>query len=277
MKRFCTLLLLLVLVTNLIAAAKGTVSLDNTIQSKVLGHEVKYAVWTPDDYDPSRSYPVLYLLHGLGQTHTDWIEKGDAAKSADKLQLQMIIIMPDGARSWYVDDYLGKQKYETMFFTEFIPQIEKQYPTQGRAIAGLSMGGYGALLYSLKHPTMFSSCGALSSGIYTDEWLTKPQGGIPVMFTELFGKGILTDYYQQNSVFNLVKTMPEKTKGQVKYWIDCGDDDFLWLGNSTLHQTMRRHGVPHEYRVRDGGHTWDYWKSGLPAVLDYTVAHLPKQ
>lgn len=257
----------------------STLKQECSVRSKVLGREVKYAIYLPDGYDTSdRSYPVLYLLHGMGDDYRAWSQQGELQAIADRTVADgtatpMIIVMPDGARTWYVNRYDGKVDYEDMFFGELVPHIEKTYRTRPekeyRAIAGLSMGGYGSLLYALRRPEMFAAACSLSAAVFTDEELKERGGAFPQLFTELFGPGIVTDYWEKNSVLGLAAAMQDDRKGAVRFRIDCGDDDFLYRGNSALHVLMRDRGIPHEYRVRDGGHSWTYWRTGMPEILAF--------
>lgn len=252
---------------------------NRTMYSPTLDREIRYAIYLPDGYDTNdRSYPVLYLLHGLGDDHRSWSQQGEVQAIADKAigegtAAPMIIVMPDAGRTWYVNRYDGRENYEEMFFGELIPHIDKTYRTRTekeyRAIAGLSMGGYGSMLYALHRPELFAACCPLSAAVFTDEELREKGGAFPRLFEELFGPGILTDHWKANSVLDLLSALPDSLKNAVRFRIDCGDDDFLYRGNSALHVRMRDRGIPHEYRVRDGGHSWTYWRTGLPDVLAF--------
>ena len=147
--------------------------------SSLVDYPVEYSVYLPPDYETSeRSYPVLYLLHGYSDDETGWIQFGEANTIADKgIEngdfSSCIIVMPDGKVTWYCNSFDGKDPWEDMFIKEFIPFIEKEYrirtKKEFRAIAGLSMGGYGALKLAMRHTDLFSSCVAMSSGTFTDE------------------------------------------------------------------------------------------------------------
>ena len=130
------------------------------LQSKLAGTTLPYNVILPVDYEasPTTRYPVLYLLHGLTGHYTDWVAKTNVANYAAHLPL--IIVMPEGNNGWYTDSAsVPTDKYESYILQELIPDVQRRYHTiedrSGRAIAGLSMGGYGAIKFGLKSPGMF--------------------------------------------------------------------------------------------------------------------------
>jgi S-formylglutathione hydrolase FrmB len=186
----------------------------------------------------------------------------------------MIIVMPDaktGQRGFF-NDPKGEWRYEDFFFEEFVPFIEKQYRIKGekryRAISGLSMGGGGTFIYVLHHPEMFSSACPLSAST----------GAISLELAKSFyaERGIkdMTDeeieaYYKRYSVLPQLDSMQDDQKKAVRWYIDCGDDDFLFEGNSLVHIAMRKKDIPHDFRIRDGGHNWVYWRTALPDVLSF--------
>lgn len=282
MKIRALLLFTLILLTAGTVSA-STVNQNCKISSKILGRDVKFTIYLPDDYQSdSRSYPVLYLLHGLGDNHMGWSQQGEVKQITDKAVAQgracnMIIVMPDAAQTWYVNNHDGSVRYEDMFFEELIPYIESNYRAidqkDFRAIAGLSMGGQGALLYSLHHPDKFAACYAMSSAIYTDDEIKTRGGDFRPLFETIFGKGVATECWTKNSVLGLMENMNDSQKNSVAFFLDCGDDDFLYNGNSNLHIIMRNKNIPHQYRVRDGGHSWSYWRGGLDGVLEFVTKY----
>ncbi|WP_337043429.1 alpha/beta hydrolase [Emticicia sp. 17c] len=266
-------------------AQQGVVKESLTIKSSLLGKDVKYNIYLPADYETSnRSYPILYLLHGFGDDETGWVQFGEANGITDKLIQNgeiapMIIAMPDGGVSGYVNSYDGKVPYEDFFIKEFIPYIESSYRVRKqkryRAIAGLSMGGYGTLVMSTKHPDLFAASAPLSAGVRTDEEvLAMPEAQWASSYAQRYGKDLkgkdrLNEHYYKNSILKIIETAnPDEIK-KVRYYIDCGDDDFLIKGNMALHALMIDKKIPHEFRVRDGGHTWTYWRTALPDVLKF--------
>lgn len=258
-----------------LSAQTGKVIESLKFQSNLVDYPVEYSIYLPPDYENSeRSYPVLYLLHGYSDDETGWIQFGEANLIADRGIANgdfppCIIVMPDGKVTWYCNSYDGKDPWEDMFIKEFIPFIEKEYrirpKKEFRAIAGLSMGGNGALMLSMRNPALFSSCVAMSAGTFTDEEMIN-SATYDRYFGNLYGpkpENGVSDHWKAYSPLHLLdSTDPEKLKS-VRYYIDCGDDDFLYKGNAALHVKMRDLGIPHEFRVRDGAHQWSYWRTGL--------------
>jgi S-formylglutathione hydrolase FrmB len=256
------------------------------VKSTAMSKDIEYSIYLPADYETSnRRYPVLYLLHGYGDDETGWTQFGEADMIMDRLLPQgdissMIIVMPDGGVTWYANSYDGKVNYEDFFIKEFIPHVDETYRTrptkQYRAIAGLSMGGYGTLLMALKHPELFSSAAPLSAGVFQDEAIVngddrmwKTVLGDIYGKKELTGKNRLTEHYNKNSILKLVETGNAEELKKVRFYIDCGDEDFLIKGNMALHAALIDKKIPHEFRIRDGVHNWTYWRTALPEVLKF--------
>lgn len=260
--------------------AQGSKVSDNlSMPSKILKMDRKFAVYLPADYETSgRSYPVLYLLHGAGDNQTGWVQFGEVKLIADKAIAEgkctaMIIVMPDAdtGQRGYFNSPKGDWNYEDFFFQEFMPTIEKTYRIRDdkryRAIAGLSMGGGGTFMYALHHPELFSSACPLSAycGPLSIEELARPW--------EKQLDGLSDDqkqkYFARHSALELIKAIPDDQKKAVRWYIDCGDDDFLYEGNCLVHIAMRKKDIPHEFRIRDGVHSWTYWREALPTVLEF--------
>jgi enterochelin esterase-like enzyme len=278
MKKILTLLF--ILSGTLGFAQTGKIYDNLQMKSEILKMDRKYAIYLPAGYETSeRSYPVLYLLHGGGDDQTGWVQFGEVQHIADKAISEgtataMIIVMPDantGTRG-YTNDVKNEWRYEDFFFDEFMPFIEKTYRIRGekryRAVAGLSMGGGGTFYYALHRPDLFSSACPLSAAAgplnrddmqrYLERFRTS---GATEAQTEA--------WFKKYSALELIKNMPDDQKKAVRWYIDCGDDDFLYEGNALVHIEMRKKEIPHEYRVRDGGHTWTYWRHSLPVVLSF--------
>jgi enterochelin esterase-like enzyme len=256
------------------------------LSSAILGRDVHYAVYLPPDYGTStRRYPVVYLLHGYTDDESGWIQYGEVNLAADRAIAAreippMIIVMPDGGVTFYINDAAGKVRYEDMFVQELIPYIDSTYRTRAdrefRGVAGLSMGGWGTLVYTLRHPDLFAAGAAFSAAVWSDEDIA---GMEPKNWDRLLGplfgaagqtgKSRLTAHFREVSPLTLARTLSEDSLKKVRYYIDCGDDDFLIQGNCALHLLLTDRKIPHEFRVRDGGHTWAYWRTGIVDGLKF--------
>jgi len=281
MMKTILLLCIILYMPVFVLAQSGKVQDNLTLPSKILKGNRNYAVYLPPDYETSqRSYPVLHLLHGGGDDQTGWVQFGEVLNIADREILEgratsMIIVMPDantGTRG-YFNDLKGEWRYEDFFFEEFMPYIEKTYRIKTekryRAVAGLSMGGGGSFMYALHHPELFSAACPLSASTgplsleATKAWLEQ---------RNLKGTDEqIETYYKRHSALALVEAMPDDQKKAVRWYIDCGDDDFLYEGNSLIHIAMRKKEIPHEFRIHNGGHTWTYWRTALPTVLEFVT------
>lgn len=286
MKRAVCTLVLAVVATFSLSAQKSQLFETKTLKSDILKMDRHYSIYLPEGYNESdRSYPVLYLLHGSGDDHTGWVQFGEVQHIADKaieegVATKMIIVMPDansGVKG-YFNSTQGNFNYEDFFFKELIPHIEKNYRVrasrQYRAISGLSMGGGGTTYYALNHPDMFSAACPMSASMGSvneadmqkriDATLRQPNN-------KLTAEQLKT-YYTKLSAGPLINSMGDEELSKVKkirWYITCGDDDFLYEGNSLFHNLLRQKEIPHEYRVKDGGHTWTYWRMELPIVMEF--------
>jgi len=276
-KNFC--LLFISFISSLLYGQTGKVMDNLSLKSKILNMDRKFAIYLPPDYATSeRSYPVLYLLHGAGDDHTGWVQFGEVLNIADKaikegMATPMIIVMPDAnsGKRGYENDVTNKWRYEDFFFQELMPYVEKTYRTKPekryRAISGLSMGGGGTFTYALHHPELFSSACPLSAatGPLTVEEL-KPR---LVRDNPQLADTAIASYFKRQSVLSLINNVPDSLKKAVRWYIDIGDDDFLYEGNDLVHTAMRKKEIPHEFRIRDGAHNWTYWRTSLPDVLEF--------
>jgi enterochelin esterase-like enzyme len=278
MRKILSLTILALVAQNVISQHSKV--FDNLfMESQILNMERKYAIYLPPDYNISeRSYPVLYLLHGWGDNQSGWIQFGEVKHIADKAIKEgkatpMIIVMPDAntGRKGYANTADGEWRYEDFFFEEFIPFIESHYRIRTekryRAISGLSMGGGGTFTYALRHPELFSAACPLSAS-------TGPSS-LEEVSSWLMRRGDSGNdeekvrYFERQNVLHLIENLPEEKKNSVRWYIDCGDDDFLYEGNSRVHIAMRKRDISHEFRIRDGGHNWTYWRESLPEVLNF--------
>jgi len=256
-----------------------------SVESTILPQPVNYSIYLPPDYEISqRSYPIVYLLHGYTDDETAWVQFGEVDRLATDAILQgiippMIIAMPDAGVSWYINNHDESVRYEDFFIDEFIPHIETTYRVraqkQFRGVAGLSMGGYGSLIYALKHPDLFTAAAPLSAAIYTEEEVVnvsqqrwnRTEG---VLYgTDLSGEDRITDHWKANNPFYILESSEIEPLREIAYYFDCGDDDFLFRGNVMFMLSLREKDISHEFRVREGAHNWTYWRTGIVDALAF--------
>lgn len=262
-----------------IALSVAATSFASTVSTRefdstALGRKWSYVVYLPSGYDGSElRYPVLYLLHGSGQKAYDWIGSGRLQQTADRMIANgempaAIIVMPEAGTTWFVD---RKENMETAVIRELLPRIERQFRTielrEGRLVAGLSMGGYGAMRFALKYPDLFAAAGLLSPAIYVPE---PPQDSsarrVDVFGSPQFDADIwkslnypaLWDAY-------LARGIP------VPMYINSGDDDQFFIETTAVefYALLRRNKQPAELRIVDGPHAWSVWESTLGDALRY--------
>lgn len=277
-KPLLTLVILIqVFSTQAFAGYRSTASLETIqFQSRLINTTLPYNVILPRDYNTARTsrYPVLYLLHGLTGHYNDWITRTNIADYA--AQYRLIVVMPEGNNSWYVDSAtVPTDKYESYILQELIPDVQRRYRTiearYGRAIAGLSMGGYGAFKFGLKYPDRFAFAGSVSGAFAVTNYTEKEtgKGAAWETFLKLFGP-VGSETRQKNDLFELVQLI---TAGQVTslpyFYFDCGTEDapVIFNSNHELDERMLQKKIPHEYRELPGNHSWGYWDSQVQEVL----------
>ena len=256
-----------------------------TYYSKLLHRDMSYAVLLPDGYDKSDvSYPVVYLLHGYGDDETAWYTGGNIRFYVDKYSSDiapMIYVMPEAFNTYYVNKYNGKYPMMDVLVDELVPAIDSIYRTKAdrthRAVMGYSMGGYGALILPVMNPGIFSVSVSLSMSFRTDQqYMAESQDAFNSQWAPNFGgtgysgESRLTDYFLQHSPFHFFNAANASQYNDLKMFFDCGDDEeSLSKTNDSLHCLMREAAIDHQYRVRNGAHTWSYWYGALHDALVY--------
>lgn len=248
---------------------------DAVFWSSLLKRELPFRVVLPENYETSEAYyPVLYLLHGLFGSRTNWLELTELKKHLSGYDL--VVVLPEGYDKWYTDSAtIIEDKFESSFVREFIPTIEKKYRVyksqEKRAIAGLSMGGFGALKFALKSPGLFAFAGSMSgafnaphiaAGSAGEEW----EELLPSI-SEVFGEENSRTRIE-NDLFGIIQAIPPGAVSSVPYlYLDCGREDGFLKVNGKLAELLQKKKIAFEYRELPGGHDWDYWNRQLPAIL----------
>jgi S-formylglutathione hydrolase FrmB len=259
-------------------------------ESKLVAKTLPYNVLLPADYaQPSakaKRYPVLYLLHGLTGHYTNWLDYTRLADYA--AQYHLIIVMPEGNNGWYTDSAtVATDRYETYIIEELIPDVEKRFRAigarGGRAVAGLSMGGYGALKFGVKHPELFSFAASMSGAVSAASWRSEEElrtaTFIRQSLLQTFG-GADGQTKMANDLFRLVRELPPERIARLPYfYLDCGTEDPLGLlaPNRALADLLVERKIPHEYRQLPGTHSWPYWNQQVREVLRITARQLKSE
>ncbi|WP_322031419.1 alpha/beta hydrolase [Paraburkholderia sp. J76] len=258
-------------------AAASTIAV-RTFHSAALDREWPYVVYLPNGYRADQGrYPVLYLLHGNNGEPMDWITQGQLQSAADALIARheippVVIVMPQGGTDWYVD---RKERMETAFFQDLLPEIESHFAVDdardGRAIGGVSMGGFGALRYTLEHPDMFCGALLLSPAVYASD----PPPGSAARHVGVFGDHQFDAQIWRTLNYPALWKAYFARPWRVPFFIAAGDDDLVIQAESSLLYTrLREAGNTAALRIVDGGHVWPVWRELLPAALKYTLGCL---
>ena len=262
----CVCMILVCLQAN--AAKVDTV----VTHSNSMSRDIKVVVIRPDNYNKKEKYPVLYLLHGFSGNYADWVKKVPSiVPLAD--QYHCLIVCPDGNfASWYFDSPVSNGlKYETYVASELVSWIDEHYHTianrTGRAITGLSMGGHGALYLAIRHQDTYAAAGSMSGCVDL------------VPFSKSFGiSGVLGDYesnqqrWKENSVINMLDQIKPNSLAII---FDCGYSDGFYPSNMEMHNRLVQMKIPHDFTVRDGGHSWEYWGNSIVYQMLFFRRHLP--
>ncbi|MCE9579662.1 MAG: esterase family protein [Deltaproteobacteria bacterium] len=302
-------------------AVHGPGRVENVrFHSDALGVDKHYVIYLPGGYgaDPDARWPVVYYLHGLGGSETDWTAALDIETVADRLALPAILVMPDGDTSFYANgvtppDYdacmrdgaglfdpradraatcARTAQYEDYMVHDLIDQIDRTYATRrdraGRGIAGLSMGGYGALMLAMRHPDLFSAA-ASHSGVdallylgphpyapgdvqlvESPALLGRLAGPIGALWLSIYGAD-RTRWEAYDPAFLAQKLAP----GALALYLDCGTEDGFQLndGASYLHDLLTARGIAHTFFLGPGGHDLAFWRDRLDDSLAFFAAH----
>ena len=259
------------------AAVSGEVFSDS-VRSAALGRDLNFTVYLPDGYkDAAVKFPVVYLLHGAGGDESEWVRKGGATETLDGLikrglMRPTVAVMPTtGPASWWADG--ASEKAETAMMTELLPYVEGKYKVtaerSGRAIGGLSMGGYGALNLALRYPTKFCAAGIISPAIYDP---LPPETSAARRTPQFVRNGQFDP--ETWKALNYPAHLDKYTQGsaRVPMWIVSGDHDFLGIAvmSANLYWRMLKiQPKQAELRVIDGDHEWLTFRDALPDALQY--------
>jgi S-formylglutathione hydrolase FrmB len=281
-------IVLFLLLAGAWAAAQSRIDCS-ALNSHVLKQVIHYCVYLPAGYDaaaaptPSKRYPVLYFLHGLGDNEQTLFNSGgwtllDDLRNQHKMG-NFLIVAPEGRRSFYINSADGSVRYSDFFLQEFLPHIESKYRVRpgraGRAISGISMGGYGALRFAFVHPELFSAVSAQSAALITESPQvldSASRTGAPLagVLAAVFGKPINVPHWNDNSPFVLAKRNAGALR-KLAIYFNCGQDDNYGFekGAAALHDELQKESVNHEYRAYPGDHSLIYFLSHFAEVMEF--------
>jgi putative tributyrin esterase len=253
------------------ALAQSVVRVDSFFMPS-LGRTKKLSVLLPSNYDPAKRYPVLYLLHGYTGGHEDW---GTRTKLREYVKdVPMIVIMPDGENSWYVNSFTEPNEQFEDYLVKDIPHyVQTMYSidTTRQAIAGLSMGGYGALMLALRHPARYGFVGSLSGAItfprgMNDTSRPAERALIPGL-KRVFGERT-NGFRNAHDVFLLYRQTSKDSLPYIYMVIGIQDGYRTFLpGHRAFTDLLRTYGAAYEYHETPGGHTWQFWDKEIRPVI----------
>ena len=270
-------------------AKHSIVEKDNLAPSQALGRDIPFSIYLPAAARSSGgSFPVLYLLHGHGDDHTAWIEKGDIAETLDRkiasgAMAPLIVVMPAAGNSWYVDDPApgGFGPVAQAFTDDLIAAVEARYPAArcraARAVGGLSMGGYGAIMYAFSHPDRYAAAFSLSGSLFSElpADIERRRPAYERIYAGVFGRPFDETRFLSWNVFKLLDRLAPP-RALPRIWLAAGDNDFpsIHEGTIRLHQVLRQRGDRSELHIVAGEHTWELWRTGVDQALKWLSPHL---
>ena len=259
------------------------------LNSRILKQVVHYCVYLPSGYDagaskqPAQRYPVVYFLHGLGDNERTLFNSGgwtllDDLRKQHKMG-DFLIVAPEGRRSFYINSANGSVRYSDFFLQEFMTHIEGKYRIRagrsGRAISGISMGGYGALRFAFAHPELFSAVSAQSAALMTESPKQLDAAGrtgvaLTGVLDPVFGKPIAVAHWNANNPFLLARTNAGALR-KLAIYFNCGQEDNYGFekGAAALHNELLKEGIQHEYHAYPGDHSVSYFLSHFAEVMEF--------
>ena len=294
-------ILLLLLISCIGPAQAGEVARDRTFLSEVLAGPMRYSIYLPDAYREQTDalFPVVYLLHGYGADNNEWLDFGQADETLDRLIASgqippFIAVMPFAEKSWYVDSASlgGPGDYESAIVKDLATHVEANYRAmperRARYIAGLSMGGYGAMRFAFFHPDRYQAVASLSGALFEDVGIPSFAGPVEngdaamqeqaeFWFLGAYGRPFDADIFRQRNPFNRIGELAGGRHAP-DILIMSGNEDFFGFhkGSAALHAALQRANIESALLIEDGGHEWDLWRAQFPRVMQFLAGAFRK-
>jgi len=248
--------------------------IDVTFHSAALNRDMPYRVLLPAHITPGQTLPVLYLLHGGGGGFHDWSNYSGVARYGEH---GLILVMPEGNSSYYTNSAdRPHDRYEDYIVHDLVADVEQRFPVasgrSSRAIAGVSMGGFGAVVLALKHPELFVFAGGMSSAL-----------DVP---SRPFSIKRVSQYRQHSSIFGPWGSQSRRASdpfvlarsaapAQVPYiFLTCGDQEGLLATNKKFAELLQQRQFAYEFHIAHGGHDWNQWDHNLPELMNSVMGRL---
>ncbi len=269
--RLVFLITLIVSIPGTVLAQDVVTVVEDSIVSKCIGVTMKFHATLPAGYRTSHErYTTVYLLHGFGGDHTDWVNRSGLTRYAN--EFRFVFVTPDGHNGWYTNSLDRKRNYEDFVIDELIPYVDRKYRTlatrHGRVVAGLSMGGYGAIKLAIRYPARFILAGSFSGALYVPLGSRPDNKDISESLRETFGQQRSAQWIKNDPLMLLDSI---RTVSALPYfYVATGKDDALGRiveNNRKLVEKFRERGVLYEYHESSGGHNWQYWDKELRHFL----------
>jgi putative tributyrin esterase len=247
--------------------APGMRMVDVNFHSAALNREMPYRVFLPASVAPGAKYPVVYLLHGGGGGFRDWSNDSDVVQYATQ---GLILVMPEGGSSYYVNSATKpNDRYEDYIVEDLIPDAEHRFPVagtrSGRAIVGVSMGGYGAIRIAFDHPDLFAFVGAVSAALdVPSRPFSIHRVGQWRRFRALFGP-IGSPTERAGDPFLFAQTTDPACMPYL--WLAAGEQEALLGPNRRFANDLKKRGFQLEFHTAPGAHDWQQWNEQIPGLF----------
>ena len=249
---------------------------DVRFYSAALGREMPYRVFLPEAIEPGQRFPVAYLLHGHKMDLREWSSNLDLPKYASQ---GLILVTPEGNSSFYVNAArIRRDKYEDYVAHDLVEDVQSRFPALSgrahRAIFGISMGGFGALVMALRHPEMYAIACGLSSALDVPERRFSPRRALQWWKLRAIFGPMGSRERAERDPFHLVNTVEPHAVPPL--YLTAGENEFQLKSNRRFVALLAERGIEHEFHLGRGGHDWDEWVEQIPGCFEWMIKSLAK-